>query len=107
MPKVTMDLPDIPGYEYTGEFRPAQTGEAWTIGGNSVYMGCAVGKLFILRQLKPKRHIFEEIPAHEGGGVRYPKAGEWALDAGNGIFRAQTDYEYSRFQILRRIEENA
>jgi hypothetical protein len=55
--KVTLDLPEVEGYEYTGEYRKPVTGEYWLgeVGG-VVLEGCeaVTGNYFILKKKKPE-----------------------------------------------------
>lgn len=56
MPKVTVDLPDIKGYEYTGECRPPNHEyHAW--GGDQAAYGTSSEPALILRKLKDRRPI--------------------------------------------------
>lgn len=56
MPKVTVDLPKIKGYEYTGEFRPPNH-EYHSWGGNQAAYGTSSNPALILRKLKDRRPI--------------------------------------------------
>lgn len=58
MPKVTVDLPEIKGYEYTGEYRPpVNEYHAWTGDPTQVVIGTSQECCFILRKLKERRPI--------------------------------------------------
>lgn len=56
MPKVTIELPEIKGYEYTGEFRPPDHEyHAW--GGDQAAYGTSSEPALILRKLKERRPV--------------------------------------------------
>ena len=45
MPKVTLELPDLPeGWEYTGEMRPTQPGDSFTDTWQGDTLGCGIFK---------------------------------------------------------------
>lgn len=53
--KVQIDLPEIPGYEYTGEYRHGRAGEMVCNGKESwITEGPTVLPVFIIRKLDPK-----------------------------------------------------
>jgi hypothetical protein len=70
--KVTLDLPEIPGYEYTGEFRPPVKGEVCLMFGKPVreqekYNTIVASYPIMRAKEKPKIVIYQWLIKHDSG----------------------------------------
>jgi hypothetical protein len=65
--KITLDLPDIEGYEYTGEYRLPLKGEEVAIGHMHTKVGCSDCSVsyFILKKKEPKYKTTTVDTGHE------------------------------------------
>ena len=64
--KVKLDLPDIEGFEYTGEYRMSKTGEYISVGGHVI---TSQGHAYEYPILKKKAPIYNILGQEEGMGI--------------------------------------
>ena len=91
--KIELDLPEIEGYEYTGEYRLPFKGEEVAIGHMHTKVGCSDCSVsyFILKKKKPKY----SVKTHHIKGVDIKhyeaKALEDALELSSGMIMTDND----------------
>ena len=105
--KITLDLPEIEGYEYTGEYRLPLKGEEVAIGHMHTKVGCydCSVSYFILKKKKPKyKTITPASYLQESGYIDFSaeyveiKALEDALELSSGM--KMTDYDIAIYKEL-------
>ena len=68
--KVALELPEIEGFEYTGEYRKAKSGEYWGVG-FTIYTGPSINPYPILREKRWKAEFGGSYYTIACGGVVY------------------------------------
>ena len=68
--KVELELPEIEGFEYTGEYRKAKSGEYWGVG-FTIYTGPSINPYPILREKRWRADFKTGYFTLCGGKVSY------------------------------------
>jgi hypothetical protein len=67
--KVTFDMPEVPGYEYTGEYRQCRAGETY-MGDGKPYTGSTISAWPVLRKVPSWRPARVEDAIRALQGIR-------------------------------------